>query len=912
MIYSYLLRVLRPCTESKLFLLAICSLAIFLKVYFIRIVTEHKTETSKTYKQLFFLLGILIGSMFGDIAWVIKLTRNLFFPRIDYPIVTFFIRIAWGFLVIHYQSLSLFIESLPEKKFHLRQYHKIILPISFSISSYFFYIALFKTSLTKEFERDMACSLPSWPIEMHMMRITGFYLLFFLTLPSLYIAISHIRNNYLPRILHKQLILFTSYLMGPYVIIELLQAMQHPVTSIREFLFAIVGVSTLLLLVSMYTCIKKIMGLRFLNYSAHVKTTSQSSLAHDFKYVLERLSKSSNMAELTQVSQHFLHDTFGIPIRNIGLHIRSTNAYSQEAPPYSSSQKGTVEQLLRTDNKEIITYIKQHRILIYDEIEFSDFYEESRVRQEILIFLNSLNAELFIPIFNKKTIIAYIIVENHNRTREFYGTVERDEMIIFASYLNHVITLLQTKNINTLMQNEKELQEELYSKTQQINQHKETIRSFIHHNKEKKIGVIFYKNRRFSFVNKEAKELININLNKHEGHPLTKSIKKVALQVDQYSTPYRCMIKDIHENQVIVSGVHSLDKNSVIIAVYYPEVSDLLYNQPNLLKDPTKWDYLLYLESTQPGKLISKLIPGSGEQLLHFKVQLLKTALEKKATLLEVPDNDLMQMVEVLHHISLREQLHIIALCYPEKNNEHMIKIFGLNPLFALKNTAPALLKKLDAIGTLFIKNIHFLSIETQRYLAEYIRYGQYRSYRSDKKSSCNVRIIASTDQDLLNLVHNNLFSQELYNELKKTMLTMPSLNTLPEQELTNLAEGITEQAVDPQGCKPTLTLTEHEKTKLVHMQPLSIKELRGKIKQILDKKAIPQEAIYQETQFGGAYNLNNPKLKHAAQLGRQALRDSTLMKTLWNTFKNQNKIASFLGVNRSSVNRRCKQYNLK
>jgi len=31
----------------------------------------------------------------------------------------------------------------------------------------------------------------------------------------------------------------------------------------------------------------------------------------------------------------------------------------------------------------------------------------------------------------------------------------------------------------------------------------------------------------------------------------------------------------------------------------------------------------------------------------------------------------------------------------------------------------------------------------------------------------------------------------------------------------------------------------------------------------------------------------------------------------LWNKFNNQNKIAAFLGVNRSSVNRRCREYNL-
>ena len=203
------------------------------------------------------------------------------------------------------------------------------------------------------------------------------------------------------------------------------------------------------------------------------------------------------------------------------------------------------------------------------------------------------------------------------------------------------------------------------------------------------------------------------------------------------------------------------------------------------------------------------------EQLLNFKIRLLKTALGKKATLLEIPDQDLMQMVEVLHHISLREQLHIMTLSHSEKNNEHMLRIFGINPLFALKSTPSPLLKKLDAIGTLFIKNIHFLSLETQKYLAEYIRYGHYRPYKSKDKTICNVRIIVSTDQDLLNMVHNTLFSHELYNELKKAKLTMPPLNTLPEQELTNLAEGITEQALQSQDSKPILELTPYEKTKL-------------------------------------------------------------------------------------------------
>ena len=68
---------------------------------------------------------------------------------------------------------------------------------------------------------------------------------------------------------------------------------------------------------------------------------------------------------------------------------------------------------------------------------------------------------------------------------------------------------------------------------------------------------------------------------------------------------------------------------------------------------------------------------------------------------------------------------------------------------------------------------------------------------------------------------------------------------------------------------------------------------------------------IYQETQFDPAYNISDPELVEAARLGKKALKDPKVMAVLWNKFKNQNKIAQFLGVNRSSVNRRCKEYNL-
>jgi transcriptional regulator with PAS, ATPase and Fis domain len=58
--------------------------------------------------------------------------------------------------------------------------------------------------------------------------------------------------------------------------------------------------------------------------------------------------------------------------------------------------------------------------------------------------------------------------------------------------------------------------------------------------------------------------------------------------------------------------------------------------------------------------------------------------------------------------------------------------------------------------------------------------------------------------------------------------------------------------------------------------------------------------------------SVTDPELIEAARLGKYALRDPKIMAQLWATFKNQNQIAAFLNVNRSSINRRCKEYNLQ
>jgi len=222
-----------------------------------------------------------------------------------------------------------------------------------------------------------------------------------------------------------------------------------------------------------------------------------------------------------------------------------------------------------------------------------------------------------------------------------------------------------------------------------------------------------------------------------------------------------------------------------------------------------------------------------------------------------------------------------------------------------------ALLEKLDTVGTLFIENIEHLSIETQHALAQYISYGFFHKFKSEHKIFSNVRIICSTNEDLLALTHAGSFSKTLFNELRGTSLTMPSLQTLSKPEIDQLAQDYAEQITSTDSCKNLLALTEKDKMRLNADRPLSLREFREKVHQLLVVKS-SKNTLTEITEFNPAYNIADPDIAQAVQLGKKALKDPQVMGLLWEKLKNQNKIATLLGVNRSSVNRRCIEYDLK
>lgn len=854
---------------------------------------------AKVQKPLIYLIGILLSGFIVDLSWVIKLHNSIFHLNIDERFILFLIRIAWAFNFIELHCLGLFIESISARNYRIKLHQIFWLIINIFCVGYFIGLACLQFNFSLNGQRP-------W-LEFKLMSITSMYLLPMLVMSAVYFMLQNIRDVNFPKILKKQIIILIKYLLSAFVVCEIMQGFL--VGNFGESCL-IASISTILLTSAICYTLYKIMDLRFLNFYDHVQSHLKYNFVDTFKSFLEQLSHVSNIQELGHITQTCFKDMFFVTPNQVSFYFRKLQTQLDDNLQLSPIEM-LVEHYMNLSNEQywlLHKGCKEQKILIYDDIAFSNFYEENEQNETMLHFLDQIHADIFLPVYDHQVLIAYIIVERNARVDKLYSNVERDEMLVYASYLGNIINLLQNRNLNHMVQKEKKLREELYQKHQEINQYKESIRSFVCDHKQYVLGILFYKNNRFIFGNKEAKELIGIDINSLAGHPLSKILNQLVDHVQEYKSNLTTYAKDVDGNKLVLSAIIGIG-NNIIIMVYYSEIADVIQQQIESLKNPAEWDYLLYLETTKAGRLINQLVPGSGTQLLNFKIELLKMALSKKAIFLNIPDDDVSAVVEVIQHISLREKLHILKLQEPMDNDTIAINLFGINPIFGMQQQA--LLEKLNNLGTLFIQNIHYLDLESQHLLADYIRYGFYTPYKSDQRIASNVRIICSSNQNLQNLSQEGKFSRQLFYELKQVTLSIPSLLTLPDEEMNQLVQGFSEQAVATTLLKDFLVLSDKEKSKLLQNRPSSLRECKERVLSFLAQKS-KKSNISQEVSFDPADSVADPELIEAKKLGKYALKDPKMLAMLWNKFqKNQNQIAAFLGVNRSSVSRRCKDYNL-
>lgn len=885
--------------NSTYLLCLIKSIALILKVSLITALgwgyySSNPRIKNMNFYHIILTSSVIFCSLIGDFYWQTITLNNIKFLYLSDDTQVLLARITWISNIIFHLLTSLLIENLLQRyAYRSSIYHFLRMSLGVALTLFFISIAFLfpHTRLSLEV-------LASQSIYFYVMIIN---------FQTVFQVIRTIRQPTIPKLLRHQLKIFVFALLTPHLLLKLLTA--NPLEFSPSYIihnYAFMTLTTAIFTYAMYFCAKKLIGLRFLNVKQHVETPTNFNFIKDFKSTLEQLGKASETTELKHITQQFFKEAFNMNAHNIHLHIRG----KEHNDELSESQKYAVENSVGSNDSPVADFVKRYKILIKDEIEFSYFYNQEPEYKEALNFLQALDAGIFLPIYNGNTLTSYIIVDSSARPKGFYNSNERDEMLVFVAYVSSIINLLQHRNLNTLLAQEKDLKEELYAKHQEINQYKESIRSFLKNANDRKIGIIFYKYRKFIVGNQAAQALIDCDPNTQHGHPVAHALRNLAKQAQQYNSTQSVTIEKDIDKKLVLTAMPGPEHHAVTVTVHYPEIADTVKLQSDLLKDPSHWDYLLYLETTESGQLINRLIPGHGETLLNFKIELLKIALSRKATLLSMPPEDLETTVDILHTISLRKTFHTIKLSTPESEHAIAIKLFGLNPLLAGTQQLNPLLEELDNTGTLFIKNIHFLSMETQEYLSEFIRYGMFRKFKSEHKTSCNVRIICSSDRNLSELVEENLFSRKLFHELRKTSLEMPRLADLSKEEFNALVDSLARQLIQAKPLEQLFTLSGKEKSSLANQRPISIQQLKERIYHLLNKKS-ERDNLDDIIQLTPAHVGDDSELTYALSLGKEALKDRKVMQFLWKRFKSQSKIATLLGVNRSSISRRFKEYQL-
>jgi DNA-binding NtrC family response regulator len=879
---------------------------------------RRKTASSK-FKLLWgFVAFVMACEAFSHLTWIVGVVRRFLSTPLQNTL--WISRLGWILNCFEFFILGLFIEQLLTYQFKFSWRHYVSLAICSCMTIAYSYTIFFQFDAITTTERTLEYLILQPIVE---------WFAFITVLIAFSIALKKtFYKPTLPLIVRSQMKPIIAWLLVPELILTAITTQTLPITAgiIEMYLGLFFCLGDIVIVGAFYFAAFKLLRTRFLNVTPHVKTSEKFNFIDDFKEIINRLGYATKLHELDYITKSFFYHAFGIKHDNARLFIRAATPASSISPDQEQELPANeyiplVEQVFAQPRAHeiLVSYTQKTKILIRDELEFDTFYQLNPASPETVTFLESLNADIFLPLFDQKTLIGYIIIKHKSRPDQLYTDVDRDEMLVYVNYLTKIIYLMRHRSLAQVVLEEKELREELAYKQKEIQHGKEAIRTMMRSHSTGRIGTIYYRNKLLICGNLAASELVGVEEGAVINNHYAPILRKLAIDAKKFSSDRRITMRDQYGNPLaFVASIQPEKSSSVIILAFYPDIADTFVIPFDTIKDLADWEYALYLETTRSGQLINQLVPSSTQAMINFKIDLLKASFSKQPILIELSDNDTHAIVQILHHISLRSTLHTIALTGPEKADEIALQLFGIDPLIADTNNVPeCLLQKLNETGTIFIQNIEYLSRTTQELLASFISQGIFQPLHSERRMVSNVKLLCSSSIKLEAKVQDGAFSEALFKLLKKHSVSMPSLLTLPQNELSELITKLGEQAIKDKVVSPLIQLDEQDRRKISNAHPVSIQELKVRVhKAIVEKSAHrlykPGATITRVSKpIDQSFLVNDPEIAELARLGKAALKDRKIMRILWNKFNNQEKIAKILNVNKSTVCRRCKQYSL-
>ncbi len=218
--------------------------------------------------------------------------------------------------------------------------------------------------------------------------------------------------------------------------------------------------------------------------------------------------------------------------------------------------------------------------------------------------------------------------------------------------------------------------------------------------------------------------------------------------------------------------------------------------------------------------------------------------------------------------------------------------------------------------GTLFLDEIGDMPISMQAKLLRVLELRKIRRVGSLQDINLNLRIIASTNKNLEEMVQNETFRKDLFYRLNRFHINIPILKERQE-DIIPLAEHFNEK-FSLSLKKQTKTISDSSKDKLLkYSYPGNVRELKNIIEKavIMDRTDdkflhIELSSVYQTSSVSinsALLNFDDLSLSKLKELEKQMIR--LAMKK---TDNNKTKAANLLNITRTGLNRRIKKYDLE
>ncbi|MGE0405164.1 MAG: sigma 54-interacting transcriptional regulator [Candidatus Korobacteraceae bacterium] len=252
---------------------------------------------------------------------------------------------------------------------------------------------------------------------------------------------------------------------------------------------------------------------------------------------------------------------------------------------------------------------------------------------------------------------------------------------------------------------------------------------------------------------------------------------------------------------------------------------------------------------------------------------------------------------------------------------EHLVEseLFGYEKgAFSGADTGKPGLFELADKGTLFLDEIGELEPRVQVKLLRVLDGSPYYRLGGSRKINVDVRIIAATNQPLVEAIRTGRFRSDLFHRLSQFQLRIPPLRQRPE-DVVALAEHFLQQQ-RPGGSFSTAAMSRI----LAYSWPGNIRELRNVVMQsamaaahsVIGPDDLPSDIFgggpISSAEPGTTSVPGNPSAPASAALASAALDDmerDAIMKALQRTGGHQGQAADLLGISRRTLSRKLKQY---